>query len=1365
MSRFETPPRIQLNANNVWNDTATVRKVQHGVRTDTQLNTEEMQHVTVVSEGMVLMGIPALRAMEKMPLPGHPGVSQATMQAGMHTKMYEHVSESYCARNGRHSNNEIENPCLRQLAKRLQKWEKSKPTGTQRIAFCPGAAAPSARDVIHPHDALAGGYMILSSKPKRGYVYTGVSSNLPEREKQHQRALRRMLNGGGIYNPDDVSFLDGDKLAMYKIIAAGCLEGNPPVFIVLFELKQVDKRLLDGDARPWRHILQNLTGPTGETLANKIMKSMMKTESALMNRLQTSAATYNTVTDQWGKTPRRPDGRMGLNGSTVQSKWDTQKRDEIRTHYTVRKATKSEPSYPPFTPDQTATMALRTFVALFTTTTGPKRKGGAAGEVRAMKYARSGETEPEAAKAYLSALPAQTARDVRQILLHAEDCNVYEDLVLAKRTTATMLKRLNVRLKTHRNGRPTVVLHHLTPQCNYISAKTVVQGMQRAASQLGVFIPGEATYNLQVFWSFSKPLRLQMFNFASAGETKAASTPCNCHLFPAKFKLATNTPGISPGSHHVATNGADVVTALKLLGADPTATESLLAKLRMGARSRLLECGQEGLTTALRVGVVDYLKSQARAGFLDEVEEIGKMADIVTDHLVESAEDGFNMDEMAATTVPNLTREEKQVGKLLCELCVVTEAEKDANGVGTVCFKLYVAAVKAELASSHYKHMGRTTSGEASTITEGIQAKLLGVAAVERFHKAAKNKRAKTQTTAKRVLGRPDPTAPTTPDFASFRANLKTQDDVLKFRFISNPKWTLYFDACKLIVQVESVTWPDVATAFQREFDTPPDYYTEEEAQLLASLKRKPWTVWSTDQALETADKMLRKLNAYGINAEEPPAILAKDFSNMFSQLDIDFIVAANKCRLEILTGTTHVLIEVEYGPLRYKVIKLDKAGAHAAHKSGKASRPGVSLMSKEEYASLFEFLCRNSYTTFAGELCLQIFGVAMGLPCAPQMSVNTLYMFELLFVRDCIKKRAFKVLAGTADTFLMMDDMLTAGSTLHTHTYIEDVVSSTEDSIPGQPQRMVHVSGMYPRGGTGTPPRPLQLLFNIEQDLRMHPEFSTKHAAEVTALDFAVRCSEPDKARSLPAKLTIGCHTKLRMPKSCTTVYQPFTSAKSNVRDTCKTGLMQGEAKRLFGMARVTGEFTEVLAHRQLQMYLQGMDMEKITQATAAAMRKLSSRAYKRWKITPKEIESRTSTKLKRQWMQGTALLDVRNACRDFPGPQERPLCAPGDTEPLQNVNPERCHRTAKHWEVALPHALCEASWEKADVCFDNTGRACVKYTSGATLCPPGGYVYNSKDKYLHAPTTGHVLFLRHRGSTETNHKMYYSGPTKRPQ
>jgi len=345
-----------------------------------------------------------------------------------------------------------------------------------------------------------------------------------------------MLNDGGVHNQDDVSFLHGDKPATCKVMAAGCRAGNPPTFMVLFEMAPANRQLSDGDARPWRHILQDLEGPTGETLAHMMKNAMLKTESALMNRLQTSAMTHDTTKDGWRKAPRRADGRFGLNAGTVPSRWDAQKKDEVRLHHLVRAATASEPAHPPFMPNECTVLALRTFVALFTTATGPRRKDSLAGEVRAMQCSRGEDTQAAAARAFLQALPIRTARGLRQTTLHADDCKVHDGFVLAKRTSATMLKRLNARLSMGNGSRPTAIFHHLTPHCNCISATTLKKAVQQAAARPGVFVPGEATHRTRLFWSFSKPLRLQIFNRGTAGRTETQSTPCNCHLFPSQCK-------------------------------------------------------------------------------------------------------------------------------------------------------------------------------------------------------------------------------------------------------------------------------------------------------------------------------------------------------------------------------------------------------------------------------------------------------------------------------------------------------------------------------------------------------------------------------------------------------------------------------------------------------------------------------------------------------------------------------------------------------------------------------------------------------------------------------------------------------------
>ena len=60
-----------------------------------------------------------------------------------------------------------------------------------------------------------------------------------------------------------------------------------------------------------------------------------------------------------------------------------------------------------------------------------------------MQRSRGEDAQAAAARAFLQALPIRTARGLRQIMLHADECKVHDGLVLARRTSATTLKRLN----------------------------------------------------------------------------------------------------------------------------------------------------------------------------------------------------------------------------------------------------------------------------------------------------------------------------------------------------------------------------------------------------------------------------------------------------------------------------------------------------------------------------------------------------------------------------------------------------------------------------------------------------------------------------------------------------------------------------------------------------------------------------------------------------------------------------------------------------------------------------------------------------------------------------------------------------------
>ena len=1353
---MEKPPLVRLTGCNSWADTITMRTAAAAGVTERMLTTREAQSMTATTATKTLTGLPAVRLLEKTMLTLTSQCATVN-EIGQHTQMYEYVTRAYLNTDER---GKVKHEGIRKVSASLKRWSAVAPATVTRVAFCPAAGQPpSSMDVLHPEQVRAGGYMIMSDTQENGYIYIGVSSNLAHRFETHQMTMRRMFNTGKVYDPSSVDFFS-DCEAMYKVMAAALQKGTRPILMTLFEMTALPPSMLEGDTRPWDTILTDMHTHFGTPLGHKISCSMKKNESALMNRFRSNALLYNCHTDAWSTAPLRKDGRRPMNASTVQKQWDKLKGSERRSHKRLRRSMPTSTSATTlhltteFQPTAHASMAMRTFSALFMHTTGPFMVGGKRAKIRALPCERQSDTAT-AATAFLKALPQRTARDLRQLILHASANTVLPGLTLTANTTALMMRRLNVRLRM-KDVRPIAVLHHLDPSCNNIDAKAFQKSLHEAARKVGTQLPADLTFNLRLFWSFAPPLRLSMFNHAANNTEKDIDSTCHCHLFPMTFKKAIdNVAGIQPGSYHVATNKNEILEALETLGANAAAIESLLTKLRMGARARLLEENNGGLHTAMTAGVLSFLQNQIRGGALDGSINLEQLAKATATLLVHHTQTEKNEDNH--TAMPTLTQAERKVHQLLCLLLTISEAEKDSNAIGSCCKRLYHQAILQELDSSHYCLVGKTSSAVAQATATEIADFLNEYKVIVRYHKAASTKKAKQKQHANETLGKPPPKPRTAPSWARFRANPKIQGDVFKLRFISNPEGTMYYSACRLVVAAQRQMWPETQTTFERQFDNPPNNYTPTEAAHLATLKRKPWTVWSTEEALVTVNKLLKKLNAFGVNPEEPPMILAKDFSRMFETLNHGFTCKAHKHSLNMLPAITHLLIETEYGPLKYTVTKLDRAGAHSAYKRQAHQKSGVSLLSVAEYHLLYCWLCTHSHTSYAGQLYRQTFGVAMGLPCSPEFSTGTLVWFEMLFVQECIEKKAFNLLEQTDCTFLSMDDMLTAGSTLSTHTYLEDIHSSVEDSTPGQPPRTVEMPGIYPRGGLcGLPP---QLLFNVEHDFRKKPCFRTDYTHEVPALDFAVKMLH-GKTGAKPM-LTLGSHNKLRMMKSRSTTYLPFTSATSNVRASAKQGLLLGEVPRLFRTTHMLGEFAANVAHRQLQLYLQGVRHSGMIDRTNAALWKLRDEFKNRWKVTPKVVANKIKIRLLRFWLEGSELLDVRNACQNNCGPQNRPLSAPGDDEPLTDVDPDLCKAETQRWDAASPHGLCATSWRPVTVMFQTlaaSARACVKYNDDGSLeNPKGGFVHNNRRRFLHAPVTGQVMFLRKRGSTETGHEMYY--------
>ena len=94
------------------------------LRVETQLSPGQVQRtVFAPMMGVPLVGVPAMRETKKTQLQGDPSVTTATLSAGLHTQMHEHVSAACVTKDTQRSH--TENPCLSKAARKMRKWEKN----------------------------------------------------------------------------------------------------------------------------------------------------------------------------------------------------------------------------------------------------------------------------------------------------------------------------------------------------------------------------------------------------------------------------------------------------------------------------------------------------------------------------------------------------------------------------------------------------------------------------------------------------------------------------------------------------------------------------------------------------------------------------------------------------------------------------------------------------------------------------------------------------------------------------------------------------------------------------------------------------------------------------------------------------------------------------------------------------------------------------------------------------------------------------------------------------------------------------------------------------------------------------------------
>ena len=1306
---------------------------------------------------------------------------QDTDSRSFHRAMFYYVCERYITldQHGR-----IKDPVIREMAVKMRKYKESKPKRAQKIAFCPatppGVTLSSVhdnrynniKDVMHPREAGAGVCAFRSSNDEGvAFKYIGASHWLPDRCQDHFTAHKSQMRKGACMEPTAMDFLGTANCQKYKLSATGHLSGNDPTFVVLVQLEPMKKDMLLGDDRPWRIIIQKPSKDGGPTLAHAITAYARGLENQMINRFGSAAIFYDQNTGQWVNTNKLNPKVLGANASKITIPWDKMNQNH-RNGAKRMKQLKQRSGDPKFKASAKANQAMAEWAACFAPAV-VNRQESTEVEVRVMHYSRSSKNAV-AAKAAMWTTPTDTVKQWRQMMLNAKDGKVCEGIKLAKRTTTGLLARLNARLNvtTHEAKQRVVVLHHSEPTMDQICARDVKQALQEVARKQNVYLGGEAVADLKLYWSFQIPIRLKLFNVAETHYAEEFQKQCKCHAFSDQFtRVPTPTKGIQQNARHVATNSTLMLRELIQHGANERAVESLIGKVSMGAQSRLFTKPKQSLAMQMLPGMQKFISGLKKDALIPQSVVLEEFAMMVAQKLQDKAEVMHQKDPHAAGTVDELNQEELRVVDMCHKILRCTEQEKDANGVSSVCKLLMHESTVQELASRQHTPLGLMKSPRCREELAKTLDIVKRFKVMETYHEA--NEKAR-QNKRKMAHNDEESEKPATKHEASrIRGNLKLKGArTVAFRWVSNPKETPMFAISRLVSAVQAAVQPEMLLHFTAMFTSPPNDYGKEEAKYLKSLSRKPWRVNSTAEAIAVMRKMFVAINESLQEAdntqpeEHPPKLQSKDFGAMFVRLVHDHLKASALHALDKMTGITHFLVRVMYGPIRYDVQKIDKEGAASLHRKGIPR--GCHLISKAEYYEMYCRVIEGNVIAYAGRAFLQAIGVAMGLPSSPATSAQCLAWFEWLFVEEAIRKKAWSMILHSEHAAMLVDDAFCWGDVLQKMPYLEDKHTYKESTCPERSAkhakqisthdchhtattREITMGGVYPRGGTNG--APLQMQFNLEHCLQNPPPYHTKAANSIpfldTRADYINKSSSKHHAPKSTSRMIISAHAKRSMPKSKGTTYLRFTSYLSNVRKTAKSGLMDGEMYRLAHIPDLWREFVAVASRSMLDLYLQGMPYAHLLAATHGRLKNQNKYLRVKWGRTEKATTTATVLECRKGWRLGTRTLDIRNACLNLPGPARRPKCQPGDAMPMQNVNSSSgtIKMTRKGWQIAEPYKLSEKSWKNGSLVFDVTGRCNVRLQNGDELAPEGGFYYDAGRKLLHAPITGQVYFLRLEG------------------
>ena len=1244
MSDLPDPPTLPSAGCARWVDRVQQRLV--GTAAWTTLTLDAVKRLAVVSEGAMYEGIEAALRLSNM----SPTTQQTRVLPGLHSEMHQYTEKWFTSEKKAATHN---------LAKEIAKINSRMHDGGQHSIDRYGLI----QGVIHPQVAKIGWY-VMADKDGSIYRYVGASTDLEERWKYHMRAIRRHAAKAPLPLPAHIPLWDDqhDAEKIYEFIAA---TGAPPIMIVIATPSRIPDRFLAGEIRPWDKVKESLQDNNGNSTASAIINYMKGKEAYYMNQLRTNSFKHVHSIERWAKVKATPGVHQGLNGSKTQRAKRHMKPPAAAKHQHKRRKM-STPSMP-FVPPTRGTVATCVWASLAGTAIKCQHTGKQLHVSDCSKWdtACNDRQTRTIGRQFLDNLSPPALYDMSLTLNHAADAGQpIGGIWLSKGTATRLLHQVSAILASKlglRDGfapEPKVILEFAQEACQWITETTFAETLTEVCVQEGIFLP-PAIRRPKLWWSNVTPLAIPLRNHGAFQFNDSPNEQCHCKLFAPRYKVHVNgVDGIDQADEHLCTNEMDALIALTQIGATAEGVRGLVDKLSMGNRG----CLQQHMTTpqfslVLAKGVRKYFESMHRTCGMPTTVWNDDLVNKVADRLAAGATNHLVDHPPHIRAMPGLEFQEKHASMLMAKVATIADSDKEPTATSLMCKQVYAAALRTELSKLHYSDECAIDSQQAASLHRDMLEVTNHYAATKQYYAAAQrrinNKQQSRQETG--ALNEPVPKTKTPQRFGLFRANLKLKTELgvaqVKFRFINNPGMTPLAVWCKALAKIHTFLRPYVKRAHSRRFTVPPDWYTQEEKDLIASMEFPIWEVTTTAEAVAFVRKLVSLNRKADPEHTTCPDIKCLDFSQMFTNLSISACKDAHKFMCDSIPEIKFLVITVQPFPLQFQVQQCDatKAAWYQTELANGRIRH-VTVLPMALYHRLYCYAISNSYCCAFNRVHLQRQGVGMGSPLSPAVSQTTLDFYEFTMLEDCIQSRAWKVIKQLSHCARLMDDLLTQSSVIPNCKYMHELFEYVEDTI--LPPRKIMFAGIFPAFDDAAPGRPEQLKLNLEYDLADYPKFISRYDHEIPFLDISIRWSTKEG-------LVYGCHDRRILSKYDALPLRKFTDRRSMVPEAPKSGVLSSEIVRAAVRSQRRDEFINQVAASVVELYSKGNPAPVLLPMLKRRL-KLMPVKLKNWGTSAQQAFDTVCTRINALYHAGLPLVHHRNHTLGFRNdkhnPQQRP-------------------------------------------------------------------------------------------------------------